>query len=101
MPRVPSQSHSTLRAAVSNKAKAGGAPLVPVSRMEELSCFLPGNLALGIMTGAVKGERAELYRAAAQNLTYTCWQMYDRMPTGASAPQCSQPFLRPHCARLP
>lgn len=50
--------------------------------MEELSCFVPGNLALGIMTGAVTGARAARYAAAAKNLTYTCWQMYQRMPTG-------------------
>lgn len=55
-----------------------------VTRMEELSCFVPGNLALGIMTGAVSGERAARYAAAAKNLTYTCWQMYQRMPTGTS-----------------
>lgn len=45
---------------------------------------MPGNLALGIITGAVSGERAARYAAAAKNLTYTCWQMYQRMPTGTA-----------------
>lgn len=51
-------------------------------RLEHLTCFLPGNLALGVAYGAVSDAKAELYMSLAQNLTYTCWQMYDKMPIG-------------------
>lgn len=51
-------------------------------RLEHLTCFLPGNLALGVAYGAVNGSKARLYMDVAKNLTYSCWQMYERMPTG-------------------
>ena len=51
-------------------------------RLEHLTCFLPGNLALGVAYGAVNGSKAGLYMDVAKNLTYTCWQMYERMPMG-------------------
>ena len=50
--------------------------------LEHLTCFLPGNIALGVAFGAVTGPKADLYMELAQNVTYTCWQMYDRMPSG-------------------
>ena len=50
--------------------------------MEHLACFFPGNLALGVMSGAVSGgtrsssaadnEREERYLAAADALAETC-----------------------------
>ena len=52
--------------------------------MDHLACFLPANLALGVAEGAVQGPKAALYAEVAANLTYTCWQMYARMPTGAN-----------------
>jgi len=55
-------------------------------QMDHLACYLPGNLALGVAEGAVTGAKAQLYASVAANLTYTCWQMYARQPTGA---QCS------------
>lgn len=51
-------------------------------KLEHLTCFLPGNLALGVAYGAVNGSKAGLYMDVAKNLTYSCWQMYERMPTG-------------------
>lgn len=51
-------------------------------RLEHLTCFLPGNLALGVAYGAVSGPKADLYMDVAKNLTYSCWQMYERMPMG-------------------
>lgn len=51
-------------------------------KLEHLTCFLPGNLALGVVYGAVSGPKADLYMDVAKNLTYSCWQMYERMPTG-------------------
>ena len=53
-------------------------------QMEHLACYLPGNLALGVGEGAVRGAKAHLYASVAANLTYTCWQMYERMHTGAT-----------------
>lgn len=55
-----------------------------ISQMDHLSCYLPGNLALGVAEGAVRGKKAQLYAAVAANLTYTCWQMYERMPSGGA-----------------
>lgn len=52
------------------------------SRMEHLACYCPGNLALGVHAGAVAGDRAARYLAAAEELTRTCWQMYAQMPSG-------------------
>ena len=54
------------------------------SQMEHLACYFPGNVALGVHTGAVKGAKAALYLEAAKNLTATCWHMYAKQPTGGS-----------------
>jgi mannosyl-oligosaccharide alpha-1,2-mannosidase len=53
-----------------------------VAKMEHLACFLPGNLALGVLEGAVDGERAARYTAVAKGLTETCYRMYASNPTG-------------------
>ncbi len=62
----------------------GIVPLRP-SAMEHLTCFLPGNLALGVMQKAVSPAKAGAYLELAEKLTYTCWQMYERTATGAPA----------------
>lgn len=56
-----------------------------VGKMEHLSCYLPGNIALGVAEGAVSGAKAQHYLEVAANLTYTCWQMYERSATGMSS----------------
>ena len=53
-----------------------------VQRMEHLTCFVAGNLALGVANGAVTGGKGEQYLAVARNLTRTCFEMYNKMPTG-------------------
>ncbi|DBB01907.1 TPA: hypothetical protein ACH3X1_000502 [Trebouxia sp. C0004] len=53
-----------------------------VPRLEHLTCYLPGNLALGVTYGAVNGSKADHYMTVAKNLTYSCWQMYEKMPVG-------------------
>jgi len=58
---------------------AGGAF---VQRMEHLTCFLGGNLALGVAEGAVSGEKAARYLEVAKGITETCYMMYKLMPTG-------------------
>lgn len=60
----------------------GVMPLKPTS-MEHLTCFLPGNIALGVMQKAVSAAKAGQYLELAEKLTYTCWQMYERTVTGA------------------
>jgi len=58
----------------------GGGKLV--GKMEHLACFLPANLALGVLEGAVTGDKADRYTAAAKGLTETCYRMYASQPTG-------------------
>lgn len=53
-------------------------------KYDHLVCFVPGMLGLGAHHGAVTGDKADRYMAAAAELTRTCWQMYRRMPTGGS-----------------
>ena len=62
--------------------------------MDHLACFIPAMLALGAHSGAVVGQKADAYLALAGNLTYTCWQMYDRQATGA------EPLSIPGCEDL-
>lgn len=50
--------------------------------MEHLACFLPGNIALGVMEQAVSPAKTKTYMELAEKLTYTCWQMYERTATG-------------------
>lgn len=50
--------------------------------MEHLTCFVAGNLALGVANGAVDGAKGEQYLGVAKNLTKTCFEMYNKMPTG-------------------
>lgn len=59
-------------------------------KFDHLVCFVPGMLALGAHSGAVRGAKAERYVQLAADLTHTCWQMYHRMPTGG----CCQLSLR-------
>ncbi|CAL5226192.1 g9026 [Coccomyxa viridis] len=51
-------------------------------QMEELACYLPGNLALGVAEGAVMGEKAVQYATIAEELTHTCKRMYSLLPVG-------------------
>jgi hypothetical protein len=56
-------------------------------RVDHLTCFMGGLLALGAMTDprgptSIKAQRD---MKSAKALTYTCYQMYAQMPTGLSA----------------
>lgn len=42
-------------------------------------CFLPGVLALGVHNGL-----DDSHMVLAEELMYTCWQMYDQMAVGLS-----------------
>lgn len=50
-------------------------------RMEHLACFLPGLLALGAHLRPKAPKRDQEF-ALAEDLAYTCFEMYRRMPTG-------------------
>jgi len=51
------------------------------AEMEHLTCFVPGWLALGAMTKRGAGTKSKRMALAAE-IAYTCWQMYERQPTG-------------------
>jgi hypothetical protein len=51
--------------------------------MEHLTCFIAGNLALGVENGAVTGKKAVQYLGVAKNVTRTCYEMYRSMPSGS------------------
>jgi len=55
-------------------------------QMDHLVCFMGGLLALGAYTDpqGLDSERAQRDLKTAKALTYTCYQMYARMPTGTS-----------------
>eukprot|EP00536_Pseudo-nitzschia_multiseries_P015327 jgi/Psemu1/246753/estExt_Genewise1.C_8580005 len=56
----------------------------PNYKMDHLVCFMGGLLALGAYTDplGLESERAQRDLKTAKALTYTCYQMYARMPTG-------------------
>lgn len=53
-------------------------------KMEHLTCFVPGMLALGVTQGAVAGNatKAARYLSVAADVAETCWHMYDRQVSG-------------------
>jgi len=62
-------------------------------KMDHLACFLPGVLALGVMTGAAEEPDAELELAA--GLAETCAQMWLKTPSGL-APESAAWNVMPH-----
>jgi len=52
-----------------------------VEEMEHLMCFVPGWLALGAQYQVDQGRR-EHHLTLAASLAYTCYEMYERQPTG-------------------
>jgi len=56
------------------------------TKMDHLVCFMGGLLALGAYTDpqGLHSDRAQRDLKTAKALTYTCYQMYARMPTGIS-----------------
>lgn len=59
----------------------GGSGGSYMEEMEHLTCFVPGWLALGAQTAAGAATREHRMELAGK-LAYTCWQMYDKQPTG-------------------
>lgn len=50
-----------------------------------LGCFYPGNVALGVLSGAVTGDKAKEYLQFAEDMMYTCFQLYNQTATGLGA----------------
>ncbi len=46
---------------------------------DHLVCYLPGTLVLGVQNGLSKR-----FTSLAEKLMYTCYKMYETMPTGLS-----------------
>ncbi len=71
--------------------------------MEHLACFVPGNLALGVESGAVAGAKAAAYLQLAMDLADACFQMYAQQPSGAHLPlrasRSSMHFTLPRVGR--
>lgn len=57
---------------------------IPSRRLEHLSCFLPGLLALGAheLADEMDSHERDLHLWAAEGLTYSCWLMYADQPSG-------------------
>ena len=51
--------------------------------MEHLSCYLPGNLALGIEYGRLSRQKAAHYLEVAEGLAEACYVMYNSSKTGS------------------
>lgn len=60
-----------------------GQSIQPV--VTHLGCFYPGNVALGVLSGAVTGEKAKTYLKFAEDMMYTCFQLYNQTKTGLGA----------------
>ena len=62
-----------------------GPDLQPTRKLEHLSCFFPGLLALGANTlpeSVMSTQQRELHMWAAEGLGHTCWVMYADQPSG-------------------
>lgn len=75
-----------------------GDSLSPV--LEHLRCFFPGSVALGVMSGAVQGPKAQLYLEFAANMTLACYQLYNSSASGgwvgcAVHPACTSAMVWP------
>jgi mannosyl-oligosaccharide alpha-1,2-mannosidase len=49
----------------------------PDMTVSHLGCFYPGSVALGVMSGAVTGEKAERYLGFAEDMMGACLQLYN------------------------
>ena len=54
-------------------------------RVSHLGCFFPGNVALGVISGAVQGDKAEEYLDFAEGMMMTCERLYSSTATGLGA----------------
>lgn len=57
----------------------------PLSSISHLGCFYPGNVALGVISGAVQGEKAYEYIDFAEKMMEACFQLYNITASGLGA----------------
>ncbi len=60
----------------------------PSENVSHLGCFYPGSVALGVMSGAVTGDKAEQYLGFAKGMADACLQLYNTT-TGLGAESAS------------
>ncbi len=60
----------------------------PSETVSHLGCFYPGSVALGVMSGAVMGEKAQRYLGFAEDMMDACLQLYNTA-TGLGAESAS------------
>jgi mannosyl-oligosaccharide alpha-1,2-mannosidase len=65
------------------------------SKLEHLSCFFPGLLALGAHTLDLPPDVAQIHKWAAEGLATTCWLMYADQETGIGPEAVSFQKWRP------
>ena len=65
----------------------GGALEGGRAAQEHLACFFPGNMALGVWTGAVSGPKADRYLQVARVRRRPHGPPHRRVPPPATAPQ--------------
>ncbi|PRW56395.1 mannosyl-oligosaccharide 1,2-alpha-mannosidase [Chlorella sorokiniana] len=53
--------------------------------LDHLRCFFPGSVALGVMSGAVEGHKAQRHLQFAANMTTACFQLYNSTASGLGA----------------
>lgn len=61
-------------------------------RLEHLSCYLPGTLALGAASLDLTPEEKELHQWAAEGLAYTCYVSYADQNTGLGPDLMTMPY---------
>ncbi len=66
----------------------GAGNRMPSMTVSHLGCFYPGSVALGVMSGAVTGEKAERYLSFAKDMMGACLQLYNTT-TGLGAEHTS------------
>lgn len=66
---------------LNNVVWRGGRSTSPDVAMEHLACFVPGWLAMGAQYQQDPARKAR-HMKLAEDIAYTCWQMYERQPTG-------------------
>jgi mannosyl-oligosaccharide alpha-1,2-mannosidase len=57
----------------------------PLPLISHLGCFWPGSVALGVISGAVEGAKAEEYLDFARSMMAACFQLYNCTATGLGA----------------
>lgn len=66
---------------------ARGKAYDPTPIITHLGCFYPGSMALGVISGAVDGGKAQKYLEFAESMAEACYQLYNITATGLAVDQ--------------